>query len=87
MGLGLPKWPRKLRIPSPKQGWRGKIKTDLQTGTKYVAAGAMLSARAEGVSHLVNMNKVREMGEGSKYVTMENFESSTPQSGHSGGIN
>ena len=73
MRLGLLKWPRRLRLPSLKQGWRGKIKTDLKTGAKYVAMGAILSAGAKGVSHLVNMNKVPEMGNGSEYMTLEDF--------------
>ena len=71
MKLSLPRWPRRLRVPSPKKGWKEKIKADLKTGAKYIAAGVLLSVGTKSVSHLVN--KVPKMGDDSMIVTLEDW--------------
>ena len=86
MRLGLMKWPRRLKVPSPHAGWKRKIKSGLQSGMKYAAAGATLSAGAEGVSALVNMNRAPEMGEESQMVTLEDWGPKLP-CGYGGGNN
>ena len=57
------KLPNRLRVPSPRAGWRRKIKSGLQAGMKYAGVGAALSAGAKGVSALENHNRAPQMGE------------------------
>ena len=71
MRFGILKLPNRLRVPSPHAGWKRKVKTGLQARMKYAMVGATLSAGAEGVSALVNMNRAQEIGEESQMVTLE----------------
>ena len=68
MRFGILKFPSSIGAPSPRIGWRRKIRNGLRAGAKFAGIGAALSMGAEGASALVRHAEGPQMGEDSQAV-------------------
>ena len=68
MRCGILKFGGSIRAPSPRIGWRRKIRKGLRARAKYAGIGAALSLGAEGASALVRHAEGPQMGEDSQAV-------------------
>ena len=68
MRFWIPKFGGSIRAPSPRIGWRRKIKNGLRAKAKYTRIGTALSLGAEGASTLVRHAEGPQMGEDSQAV-------------------
>ena len=68
MRFGIPKFGSSIRAPSPRIGWRRKIRNGLKASAKYARIGAALSLGAEGASALVRHAEGPQIGDNSEAV-------------------